>query len=526
MPGSNPASGTWLSRAPTRAKASSPSLLSRVRPINLPDELMFNFLGLPISVWPLLLLAGDVVMYCLSVPIGFALSRRTFELPWFFLDIFKIPLILLGVTYILVLYVANLYDHYRDFRRRENISQVILSSLLGTLVAIILYTLQAQHVLGRGLVEWQGVAFIWLLVLWRYTFSALALPLRLQRKVMIIGAGSAGQAILAVIKRRQNSGLVVAGFLDDDPQKLGPTIDGASVLGKTSQLDEIVSQYKIGLVVVAKTLEKSSSLLNSLVRLSFMGVQLTDMPSLYEFLASKIPTDHIPDVWFMLHSLNRTKLYYRHFKRIIDLVLAAVGLALTWPLWGLIAVAVKMDSPGPVFFQQERLGQDGKPFHIIKFRTMLQDAERAGPQFACHGDPRITRVGRILRKARLDELPQLYNILKGEMSFIGPRPEREVFIQKFQQMVPDLREGRPVPNPQGVLEPCSYRERIPYYSYRLLVKPGITGWAQVMHRYAATLEETQEKLRYDLYYIKNMSLFLDLAILLKTIRIVLFGWGR
>jgi exopolysaccharide biosynthesis polyprenyl glycosylphosphotransferase len=486
---------------------------------------MINFLGLPISIWPFLLLAGDVVMYCLSVPLGFVLSRRTCELPWFFLNIFKIPLILMGMTYIVVLYVANLYDHYQDFRRQENISQVILWSVLGTFLAIIMFTLQA-HVLGRSFVEWQGVALIWLLVLWRYCFSALALPLRLQRKVMIIGAGGAGQAILDIINRRRNSGLVVAGFLDDDPQKLGTAIDGAAVLGKTGQLDEMVRHYKIGMVVVAKTVEKSSSLLTSLVRLSFMGVQLTDMPSLYEVLASKIPTDHIPDVWFMLHSLNRTKVYYRHFKRVIDLVLAALGLALTWPLWGLIALAVKLESPGPVFFQQERLGKDGKPFRIIKFRTMLQDAERAGPQFACRQDPRITRVGRILRKARLDEMPQLYNILKGEMSFIGPRPERQVFIQKFQQMVPDLREGGPVANRQGFPEPCAYRERIPYYSYRLLVKPGITGWAQVMHRYAATLEETQEKLQYDLYYIKNMSLFLDLAILLKTIRIVLFGWGR
>ena len=135
-------------------------------------------------------------------------------------------------------------------------------------------------------------------------------------------------------------------------------------------------------------------------------------------------------------------------------------------------------------------------------------------------------MGRILRKWRLDELPQLYNILKGEMSFIGPRPEREVFIREFQQMVPDLREGRRATDPQGVPVLCGYRERIPYYSYRLLVKPGITGWAQVMHSYSATLEETKEKLQYDLYYIKNMSWFLDLAILLKTIRIVLFGWGR
>ena len=157
---------------------------------------------------------------------------------------------------------------------------------------------------------------------------------------------------------------------------------------------------------------------------------------------------------------------------------------------------------------------------------MITDAEKAGPQFACRRDPRITRVGRFLRKWRLDEMPQLFNILKGEMSFIGPRPERAVFIRDFQQLVPEVREGGRATDQPGVQVVCGYRERIPYYSYRLLIKPGITGWAQVMHSYSANLEETREKLQYDLYYIKNMSLFLDLAILLKTIRIVLFGWGR
>jgi exopolysaccharide biosynthesis polyprenyl glycosylphosphotransferase len=487
---------------------------------------MLKLLGLPVSKWPLLLFAGDLAIFCLSVPIGFALSRRTLESPWFFLDIFKIPLIMMGLVYLVVIYVANLYDHYQDFRRRENVSQIILASLIGTLAVIIIFTLPARHLIGRSFVEWQGLAFVWLMVLWRYTFSATALPLRLQRKVLIIGGGGAGLEIHKIIQDHRNSGLVVAGFLDDDPQKIGTSLDGAPVLGNTGQLDEMISHYKVGMVVVAITHKKSAALLNNLVRLSFMGLQVIDMPSLYEFLAGKIPTHHIPDVWLLMHTVSSSKVYYRHLKRLIDLALAAVGLALTWPLWVLVAAAVKVDSPGPVFFRQERLGKDSKPFQIIKFRTMISDAETAGPRFASRGDPRITRAGRILRKWRLDELPQLYNILKGDMSFIGPRPEREVFIRQFQQLIPLLREGRRANDPPGSQVIYGYRERIPHYSYRLLVKPGITGWAQVMHRYAATLEETQEKLHYDLYYIKNMSLFLDLAILLKTIRIVLFGWGR
>jgi exopolysaccharide biosynthesis polyprenyl glycosylphosphotransferase len=487
---------------------------------------MLKLLGRPTSKWPLLLLAGDVAMFCLSVPIGFFLNRKTLELPWLFVDLFEIPLIFMGLTYILVLYVANLYDHYVDFRRRGNISQVILSSLIGTLAVLLLFTIPGMQIIGRGFVEWQGVAFVWLLVLWRYTFSAVALPLRLQRKILIIGAGSAGQAILALIQGRKNSGLAVEGFLDDNPQKHGALIDGVPVLGNTGVLDEMIGQYKIALVVMAITHAKSAILVNNLVRLSFRGIEVIDMPNLYEFLGGKIPIDHLSDVWLLFHSLNRSKVYYRHFKRIMDLGLAVVGLALTWPLWICIALAIKADGPGPVFFRQDRLGKDSKPFRILKFRTMVPNAEAAGPQFAGRKDQRITRVGRILRKWRLDELPQLYNILKGEMSFIGPRPEREVFIREFKEMAPVLREGRRATDPPGHQMLCGHRERIPYYSYRLLVKPGITGWAQVRHSYSATLEETKEKLQYDLYYIKNMGLFLDLAILLKTIRIVLFGWGR
>lgn len=489
-------------------------------------KLMLKLLGLFVSIWPLLLLGGDVAFFALSVPLGFMLSHRSLAFSWLLVEVFAIPIMVMGLTYVLVFYVADLYDHYQDFRRRENISQVMLSSLSATVILIIIYTFPTRHVMARGFIEWQGVAFVWLLVLWRYAFSALALPVRLQRKVLIVGGGKAGEAILQAIKRRQNSGLAVAGFLDDDPPKTGARIDGAPVLGHTGQLDEIISEYKIGMVIAAITRKNSPPLLNNLVRLSLREVQVIDLPSLYEFLTGKIPIDHISDVWLLLHSLNRAKVYYRHFKRVTDLLLAAAGLALTWPLWIVIAAAIKLDSPGPVFFRQERLGRDSTSFHIIKFRTMIQEAERDGPQFACRDDPRITRVGRVLRRARLDELPQLYNILKGEMSFIGPRPERGVFIREYQQLVPDLREGRRFTDPQGSQVRCGYSERIPYYSYRLLVKPGVTGWAQVSHSYSANLEETKEKLQYDLYYIKNMSLFLDLAILLKTIRIVLFGRGQ
>lgn len=487
---------------------------------------MVRLLGLEISQWTLLLLAGDLGVFCLSVPVGWLFSGRIDNEVAIFISLNKINLLLMGLTYILVLYVANLYDHYQDFRRRENISRVILSSLLGTLLFVMLFYLPRWCLLPRNFIEWHAVSFVWLLALWRYFFSASALPLRLQRNVLIIGAGRSGRETLQAIHQCRNSGLVATGFLDDDPKKVGTTIEGLPVLGDSGALEELIRQYQIGLVVVAITHEKSPVLLSSLARVFFTGVQLIDMPSLYEFLMGKIPTDHISDVWLFLHNLNKSMVYYRHFKRLMDMALASLGLLLSWPLLALVTAVIKLDNPGPALFRQERLGQDGRPFQIIKFRTMYQDAESRGRSFACHNDPRFTRVGWVLRRLRLDELPQLFNILTGEMSFIGPRPERQVFIREFQELVPDMRARRRSTDPEGYPVLCGYRERLQHYSYRLLVKPGITGWAQVMYHYAGSLEETRKKLQYDLYYIKNMGLLLDLAILLKTIHIVLFRRGR
>ena len=241
---------------------------------------MLKLLGVPLSIWPLILFLGDVVMFGISVLISYFVTRMTFEIPWFLLNVFLVPISILGLIYILVLYIANLYDHYLDFRRLENLSTMILSSLIATLLAVILFTLPARHVLARGFVEWQGVVFVWLLVGWRFIFSTIALPLRLQRRVLIIGAGKAGREIHTVITKRTNSGLAVAGFLDDNPHQMGAIIDGTPVLGNTSQLGEMIASHRIGMLVMAITHRNPTGLLNNLVRFSFMGVKLIDMPSL------------------------------------------------------------------------------------------------------------------------------------------------------------------------------------------------------------------------------------------------------
>jgi lipopolysaccharide/colanic/teichoic acid biosynthesis glycosyltransferase len=222
-----------------------------------------------------------------------------------------------------------------------------------------------------------------------------------------------------------------------------------------------------------------------------------DMPTLYEIITRKLPTEHLSEKLIFEWNINTTRINYLRLKRFIDLILATIFLIITAPIMALTALTIKFGSGGPVFFCQERVGYKGKVFKIIKFRTMINDAADCGPLWTTKNDPRVTGVGRIIRKLRFDELPQLINIFRGEMSFIGPRP----------------------------LAHCSLMTDIRYYKYRLLVKPGITGWAQVMYPDGIEVDTTPEKLKYDLYYIKNLGILLDVAILLKTIRTVLFGRG-
>ncbi len=443
------------------------------------------------------------------------------------MDVYKVPLILVGLTYILVLYIANLYDHYLDFRRRENISQIILACLAGTVVVITLYSFSSWRIIPRNFVEWHAVAFVWFTTLWRYTFSALALPVRLRRHVLIVGAGGAGRWIAKVIRDQPNSGLLVSGFVDDDPQKAGRSFADLEVFGACSTLDATIKNQKVSLIVVAITHEKSSSCLAALNQSLMNGCQLTDVPSVYELLTGKIPIDHISDMWLYFNNLTHQKSYYPKLKRVIDLALAGLGLLLTWPLFLIIGLAIRLDTPGPVIFRQTRLGFNGKPFQILKFRTMVVTGENEAPKWVSLSDPRITRVGWLLRKTHLDELPQLINILRGKMSLIGPRAEWDVFAQQGQEAAPEWRPGRRTSDPPDFKVLVRYREQIPFYSYRLLVKPGVTGWAQVLFPYAgSSLGDMREKLQYDLFYIKNMGLLLDLSILMKTIRVVLFGFGK
>jgi exopolysaccharide biosynthesis polyprenyl glycosylphosphotransferase len=269
-----------------------------------------------------------------------------------------------------------------------------------------------------------------------------------------------------------------------------------------SDLDNVSSEEWSG-VIVASGEPTSESLVHQLMRLRFSGVRVFDIADFYEQLWFKVPVLHTSRGWLVFahgFELLHNPLGLR-LKRLLDIVFAAGLLLVSFPIMIVTAVWIKLDSRGPIVFRQARTGLNGEIFEILKFRSMVHEAERNGAIWATESDPRTTRVGKIIRKLRIDELPQLVNVLRGEMSFIGPRPERPEFTEMLE-------------------------EEIPFYDLRHLVRPGITGWAQVMYEYGSSVEDAREKLQYDLYYIKNYSVLLDIGIIFKTIRVVLLGRGR
>jgi sugar transferase (PEP-CTERM system associated) len=324
-----------------------------------------------------------------------------------------------------------------------------------------------------------------------------------KKKALIIGAGWAGQLTVETIMRKPQLGIKVAGMIDDDPHKKNFTFKGVPVLGGGKQLSAAVESRNIDLIILAASNNHESEIFKNLLHHKMEGVQVVDMPRFYESVAGQIPLTHVEDSWFIqtggFEILHRSLV--RKVKRVIDVVASLLGLLLSLPLMAVVALVVKIDSRGPLFFRQERVGLNEKPFQLIKFRSMISNAEvETGPVWASESDYRVTRAGRWLRRTRLDEIPQFINVLKGDMSFIGPRPERPFFVEQL-------------------------KKRIPYYSLRFTVKPGVTGWAQVRYHYGASTEDALEKLKYDLYYIKNMSWRLDFIIMVRTMGVVLFSKG-
>jgi len=416
------------------------------------------------------------------------------------------PPLLLGKVLFLVFvglltfYVGGLYDRTPDLGRKEVAARALAAAAVwGILVAALAFSFPSLS-LGRFSL-WFGLLMGTLGVVglrWILSFGPATNGFR--ERLLFLGATPVAERLISELEGN-NPGYEILGYVDDHPTHEIALSNGFRVLGTTGQLHEVVATTRAGTIVVALTERRGTFPMQAIMDCKLRGIRIEDWPTFYEKLTGKIVVQNLRPSWLVFsEGFNRTRVT-RLVKRLVDVALSILFLGLGWPILLAVALAIKVDSRGPIFFRQERVGERGRPFTLLKFRTMVQNAEaHTGPVWTVEEDARITRVGGWLRKTRLDEFPQILNVLKGEMSFIGPRPERPHFVAQLQDM-------------------------IPYYAQRHTIKPGITGWAQVRYRYGATIEDAEEKLQYDLYYVKNMSLFLDMLILLSSIQVVLFGKG-
>lgn len=400
---------------------------------------------------------------------------------------------------LLVFYAGGMYERQSLMRERFTFRLPITITLIGISIIILLFYARFRFHIGRGILLLAGLFIIFFIWMSRRLFRVAIGYGLFSKNALIVGESREAGDVIHLLRTTEESGYKLFGIVHYSLPEKGAFIEGVPVLGGLNNLRDFVEAYAVETIIVATPLAKESRLLQSLRYLRYAGVEILDYVSLHEELAQEISLDHIDDEWLMNAAMNSSRIHIRQVKRMLDLFAACVGLVVLSPLSLLAAMLVKITSPGPVFYRQERAGLDNKVYIVYKFRTMKENAEAAtGAIWSSASDQRVTAIGAFLRKWRIDEIPQLYNVLRGEMSLVGPRPERPEFVE-------------------------SLSATIPFYKERLLVPPGITGWAQVRYPYAASIQATRRKLQYDLYYIKNMSFFLDCLVLLSTFRTIIIG---
>ena len=401
-----------------------------------------------------------------------------------------------------ILFVGGTYDFSPQQGRKE-----IVIHLIGCFAALVV----VMSVIGFAFpdhLRWGRLALLLSLILGLLAVTSvrvLTLNLwstsRFRERLLLLGATPLADRLIEMLSRMGTHGYEVLGYVDDRPESDIVLNNGLRVLGRVSELGRVAAEHRVGTIVVTLDERRGALPLAPVLDCKLRGLRVEDWPSFYERLTRRIGIENLRPSWLVFSDGFRRTSITRSVKRAVDIVAALLFLAVGFPLFALIALAIKLESRGSIFYRQERVGEAGKIFRLLKFRTMYERAEEgSGPIWATANDPRVTGTGRLLRRARLDEFPQIVNVLKGDMSFVGPRPERPHFVAMLQK-------------------------GIPYYPQRLSVKPGITGWAQIRYPYGATVDDAIQKLEFDLYYVKNMSIFLDVLILLTTVQVVLFGRG-
>ena len=399
-------------------------------------------------------------------------------------------------------YLYDLYDFVVMHDRRELVLRLIQALGLAWVALAILMYVVPPLMIGRGVSLLALPLALVLMVTWRVAAHWLLGHPSMGERILIVGSGVSAIEVAREVLERRDAGYRVVGFVDSRPELVGQSLINPRVLGTTDEMAGIIRREGVNRVIVAMAERRGQFPVRQLLDLSLSGdVAIEECASFYERLTGRVSLDMMRPSWLIFSGRGRQGRVSAVVRTAVHRAVALVGALLSLPIALLTAALIKLDSRGPVLYSQERVGKNGRAFRVYKFRSMRTDAEKDGPVWASKsGDTRTTRVGRVIRKIRVDEIPQFWNILRGEMNFVGPRPERPHFVRQLA-------------------------EEIPFYDQRHLIAPGLTGWAQIKYPYGASIEDARQKLQYDLYYIKNQSLVLDAVIMFETVKTILFGRG-
>ena len=418
---------------------------------------------------------------------------------------FEVPLWFYILPLIWLLLMVESYDPHSAGNWRKTLRGIAVAPIVGLLAYSLLFTINLDpNSLPRIAVGAFLVLASFLTLGWRAIYIRLYTSSGLMRRVLIVGAGKAGHSLADIYRKLSPPPFILLGFIDDDMRKRNKSYFGFAVLGTSEHLLDIIEDYRVSDIVVAINGEIKGETFQTILDTQERGVEISRMQIMYEELTQRVPIEHLESDWVIRSFVDQVRVSgtYELAKRIMDILGGFVGTLVFMLLFPFIAFAILVESGFPIFYSQTRLGKGGSVFRIYKFRTMKQDAEADGEaKAAVENDPRVTKVGNFLRKTRLDEMPQFLSVLQGEISLVGPRAERPELVAEYQK-------------------------QIPFYRARLLVKPGLTGWAQINYGYVATIRETVVKLEYDLYYIKHRTLNMDMNIVLRTIGTVIRRTGR
>lgn len=469
-----------------------------------------TLLGMHVERRSMLYLFGDLMLALIALALAYTLR---FDIPLLDVDLVQIvrgatgATVLFICTNVLVLYIAETYEPGRDFRSPRQLLRIWGGVSIAVLVQMVLFYALPDWGLGRGVLVLANLALVLLLTGWRMSMSAVRPQLEARMRTVILGADQTGHVIANAIAdcSEHRDRYKLLGFVDDPDQLLHPVEEhsGLALVSDRSSLQRWVRQEGIDCIIVAIRSGMSSELTRQLLECKRAGVRIEDMRAVYKRMSGKVPVRFVSDTSLIFGpEFSGASGVGAALQRVADVAIATVGLVLTGPVIVLAGLAVIWETDGPMFYRQVRVGKDEQPFSIVKLRTMGVDAEaKTGAVWSQGaGDPRVTRVGRFLRRTRIDELPQFWNVLRGDMSMVGPRPERPHFVEQL-------------------------KTQIPYYALRSAVKPGVTGWAQVMYRYGASVDDAREKLCYDLYAVQEMTPALYGVIIVKTVQTVLMKPG-